>query len=244
MVCQSRSKIRFTHLLHFWGSLYLPIYISVTSERSKLAISCSYKQSTMHINGPEVTGNDIDPFHDWVTGGGCRRHQGIWESQVMSYNPRWSLIRPYMPWFDLIRPSPRIIWHCLALPNFLIMMVSWKSMTSTKKLPITIVLLVQLLSKNSVEYCSSILLLESNQMHTSECCIIELLARWPISGSGMLISTVIGVTCSGCLCLFGLWHPRTSLILTQLTQFYQMTCCTPAILYILTWALSVDQLPQ
>ena len=37
----------------------------------------------------------------------------------MSYNPRWNLIRPYIPWFDLIRPSPRVIWHCLALPNFL-----------------------------------------------------------------------------------------------------------------------------
>ena len=50
-------------------------------------------------------------------------HQEIWESQAMSYNPGWSLIRPYILWFDLIRPSPRIIWHCLALPNFLMVKV-------------------------------------------------------------------------------------------------------------------------
>ena len=44
-------------------------------------------------------------------------NQGIGESQAMSYNPRWGsdkvksrYIRPY-------QTSPRIIWHCLTLPN-------------------------------------------------------------------------------------------------------------------------------
>ena len=48
-------------------------------------------------------------------------HQDIGKSQAMSYNPRWGsdevksrYIRPY-------QTSPRIIWHCLSLPNSLML---------------------------------------------------------------------------------------------------------------------------
>ena len=58
-------------------------------------------------------------FHSESWSSTMSLHQEIWESQAMSYNPRWSLIRPYITWFDLIRSSPRIIWHYLVPPNFL-----------------------------------------------------------------------------------------------------------------------------
>ena len=55
--------------------------------------------------------------------------QGIEESQTKSYNHRWgsdkvksSYIRPY-------QTSPRIIWHCLTLPNFLISLSSSSAVT-------------------------------------------------------------------------------------------------------------------
>ena len=44
----------------------------------------------------------------------CRRRRNMFHSGCALSK---TVLRPR---FDLIRPSPRIIWHCLALPNFLI----------------------------------------------------------------------------------------------------------------------------